>query len=133
MSKIQRFQLIDTLVPANSTATRFFINDQPNLRFVSLHNLEAYSFTTNSIVSGNPIITSSFFNSCTLVLYFNDRESIKNIPLNVLNTTNYGIGQALRNTFAGQQIIWSKSYFQLGDNSVNPSQNESILLGVYYS
>jgi hypothetical protein len=135
MSKIQKFQLIDTLLPAEGTATRIFINDQPQLRFVSLHNLVFYNnnHMTRSIVSNNILVDSSWSVNAYLVLYFDNRESINKMPLNVLLTNNNQSGQSLRNTFSGQQIIWSKSYFQLPNNNTTFEEDRSILLGVYYS
>ena len=135
MSKIQKFQLIDTLLPAGGTATRIFINDQPQLRFVSLHNLVFYNndIIERSIVSNNELVDDYWVSKAYLVLYFDNRESVNKMPLNVLLTNSTQSGQSLRNTFSGQQIIWSKSYFQLPNNNATFEEDRSILLGVYYS
>jgi hypothetical protein len=140
MTKIQNFEFIECVVPQSSTGTKFFFPDQPQLRFTSLLNLVSYTTDscTNSILSGNPLLSIANLKNTYLILYANDKECINRIPvmsLNVQGTTTassswvYNIAP-----FAGQQIVWSKSYIQspVAYSSISGS-NFSVVFGVYYA
>jgi hypothetical protein len=73
MTKVQNFEFIEAVVPQSSTGTKFFFPDQPQLRFVSLLNLVCYTTDTltNSILSGNPLLTTANLKNTYLVLLTN--------------------------------------------------------------
>jgi hypothetical protein len=140
MTKVQNFELIEIVVPQSSTGTKFFSGDQPQLRFVSLLNLVCYTTDTctNSILSGNPLLSTANLKNTYLVLYYNDRESVNRIPVLSLNpqgTTTASSSWVYNITpFAGQQIQWSKSYIQTPTaySSISGS-SFSVCFGVYYA
>jgi hypothetical protein len=141
MNKVQNYEFIEVTIPQNSTATRFFFPDQPQLRFVSMLNLVCYtpSVVTNSILSGNAILPIADLQTTFLVLYYNDKESVNRIPVLELNriASNSASGEPYSfaiTPFAGQQIIWSKSYIQTPTSySGIGSANFSVCFGVYYA
>lgn len=140
MNKVQQYEFIEVVVPQSSTGTRFYFPDQPQLRFVSLLNLVCYTpdTITNSVLSGNPLLTIANLKNTYLVLYYNDKESVNRIPVLELNrvATNSATGAFSFDItpFAGQQIIWAKSYIQtpLAYSSITTS-NFSVCFGVYYA
>jgi hypothetical protein len=140
MNKVQNYEFIELVVPASSSGTRFFFGDQPQLRFVSLLNLVCYTTDTitNSVLSGNPLLSTANLKNSYLVLYYNDRESVNRIPVLELNRVVSNSATAAFSfditPFAGQQIIWAKSYIQtpVAYSSISAS-NFSICFGVYYA
>jgi hypothetical protein len=140
MNKVQNYEFIEAIVPANSTGTRFFFGDQPQLRFVSLLNLVCYTpdTITNSVLSGNAVLSLANLKTSFLVLYYNDRESVNRIPVLELNRIVSNSATAAFSfditPFAGQQIIWAKSYIQtpVAYSSIS-SGNFSVCFGVYYA
>jgi len=144
-SKIIKYEFIECVIAASSTATRFYFNDQPQLRFVSLQQLEVYNIgtVTASILSNNGNISNTVMATGFLVLYYDDRESVNRIPLNLLNPVSTNVSPATIGaqsapsvfgvkTFNGQQVQWSKSYIQFTAAPATGS-NTSVLVGVYYS
>ena len=141
MNKVQNYEFIECVIPQSSTATRFYFPDQPQLRFVSLLNLVCYTAAScsASILSGNSILSTANLQRTFLVLYYNDKESVNRIPILELNrvasnsTTADPYAFAIT-PFAGQQVIWSKSYIQTTSaySSISAS-NFSVCLGVYYA
>lgn len=139
-TKIQNYEFIECAIPQGSTQTRYYFADQPQLRYVSLLNLVAYpgSSVPFSILSGNAAVSTSEFQQTFLVLYANDKEAINRIPLVDLNsvstgTANNANGVFARNAFAGQQIIWAKSYIQTTQAYDTENGPLSLMFGVYYA
>jgi len=141
MTKIQNYQFVEIVVPQSSTGTRFYFPDQPQLRFTSLLNLVCYTTgtATNSILSGNPLLSTANLKNTYLVLYANDKEAVNRIPVLELNRVASNSTTAdpyvfSLNAFAGQQIVWSKSYIQtpVAYSSITTS-NYSVCFGVYYA
>lgn len=140
MTKVQNYEFIEIVIPQSSNGTRFYSNDLPQLRFVSLLNLTCYTTDTvsNSILSGNPLLSIANLQKTYLVLYYNDKESVQKIPVLELNHVASNSATAAFNyeitPFAGQQIIWAKSYIQTPTaySSISAS-NFSVCFGVYYA
>ena len=141
MNKVQNYDLVELVVNQSSTATKFFFPDQPNLRFVSLLNLVCYTpnVVTTSVLSGNALLSVANLQKTYLTLYYNDKEAVSKIPILELNRIASNSSSAdpyafAITPFAGQQIIWSKSYIQTPTAySGISSANFSVLLGVYYA
>ena len=141
MNKVQNYDLVELVVNQSSSATKFFFPDQPNLRFVSLLNLVCYTpnVVTTSVLSGNALLSVSNLQKTYLTLYYNDKEAVSKIPILELNRIASNSSSAdpyafAITPFAGQQIIWSKSYIQTPTAySGISSANFSVLLGVYYA
>jgi len=140
MNKVQNYEFLEIVIPASSTGTRFYAPDQPQLRFTSLLNLVCYTTDTisNSILSGNPLLSIANLQKTFLVLYYNDKESVNRIPVLELNRVVSNAATAAFSfditPFAGQQIIWAKSYIQtpVAYSSISAS-NFSVCFGVYYA
>lgn len=140
MNKVQNFEFVECVVPQSSTATRFYFNDQPQLRFVSMLNLVCYTpaSCTASILSGNTNLALANLARTFIVLYYNDKESVDKMPVLSLNMVASNSGSAepyvfQPQPFAGQQIIWSKSYIQTTTAySGISASNFSACFGVYY-
>ena len=141
MNKVQNYDLVELVVNQSSTATKFFFPDQPNLRFVSLLNLVCYTpnVVTTSVLSGNALLSVANLQKTYLTLYYNDKEAVSKIPILELNRIASNSSNAdpyafAITPFAGQQIIWSKSYIQTPTAYTGiSSANFSVLLGVYYA
>lgn len=142
MTKVSKFEFVECPLQGNSTATRFYFPDNPQLRFVSLQMLEIFNDVacSNSILSNNVNITPAQMKTGFLVLYYSDRESVNRIPLNALvtisnNATTAGYPSAFAyKTFEGQQVQWSKSYVQFTTAPMtSQATNASVCVGVYYS
>ena len=140
MNKVQNYEFLEIVIPASSSGTRFYAPDQPQLRFTSLLNLVCYTTDTisNSILSGNPLLSIANLQKTFLVLYYNDKESVSRIPVLELNRVVSNAATAAFSfditPFAGQQIIWAKSYIQTPTayGSISAS-NFSVCFGVYYA
>ena len=140
MNKVQNYEFLEIVIPASSTGTRFYAPDQPQLRFTSLLNLVCYTTDTisNSILSGNPLLSIANLQKTFLVLYYNDKESVNRIPVMELNRVVSNAATAAFSfditPFAGKQIIWAKSYIQTPTaySSISAS-NFSVCFGVYYA
>ena len=140
MNKVQNYEFLEIVIPASSTGTRFYAPDQPQLRFTSLLNLVCYTTDTisNSVLSGNPLLSIANLQKTFLVLYYNDKESVNRIPVLELNRVVSNAATAAYSfditPFAGQQIIWAKSYIQTPTayGSISAS-NFSVCFGVYYA
>ena len=140
MNKVQNYEFLEIVIPASSSGTRFYAPDQPQLRFTSLLNLVCYTTDTisNSILSGNPLLSIANLQKTFLVLYYNDKESVNRIPVLELNRVVSNAATAAFSfditPFAGQQIIWAKSYIHTPTayGSISAS-NFSVCFGVYYA
>ena len=135
--RVANYEFISVNVPASSTATRYYFPDLPNLRYVSLINIEAYSGRAISTdPNGLAICPDTDFGRAFLVLYANERESIFRIPLIALNrvvpnSSNYVAAVQNLYEFNGQKVVYPKSYVQLGAApSVATSFN--FCFGVFY-
>jgi hypothetical protein len=89
-------------------------------------------------LSGNAVLSLANLKTSFLVLYYNDRESVNRIPVLELNRVVSNSATAAFSfditPFAGQQIIWAKSYIQtpVAYSSIS-SGNFSVCFGVYYA
>lgn len=141
MNKVQNFEFVECVVPQASTGTRFYFADQPQLRFVSMLNLVCYTpaACSASIISGNSNLALANLQRTFLVLYYNDKEAVDKMPVLSLNIVASNSAAAepyvfQAQNFAGQQIIWSKSYIQTTTAYAGiGAANFSACFGVYYA
>jgi hypothetical protein len=140
MVKIDKYEFIEIIIPAGSTGTRFFCNDQPNLRFVSQMALSIYpkASVPKSILSGNGNIDDADFLQGFLVLYYSDKEATNRAPLTIFNpiqnnSTTLSPSVFSLAGFQGQQVQWSKSYVQFTNAPTTGGSPKSICIGVYYA
>lgn len=118
-NKINKTQLIELIVPASTTATRFNIPDQPLLRYKKTLSIEIYNANDVTVSpSGNATVTAANVQRSFLTLYINEPdgtsgEYVQNIPLTSLHRIAYGTTVPYVfdiAEFANKQIDWSKSY-----------------------
>jgi hypothetical protein len=131
--KSQKFELVEVIVPAGVTATRFNFPDLPKLRYTSLLAMESYFVDDiTATPTGNTPITSAVAQTGFLVLYADERQDLYRIPLITLhrtqNTANDPFVRSLFE-FVGQKITWDKSYIEF---ATAPTGQVSIPFGVYY-
>jgi hypothetical protein len=139
---ITRYEMIETVIPAAATATRFNFNDQPQLRTdqnadVIVQGLEVYTVADVPLSpNNNTVITAALLKQTYLVLYVNGEESLYRIPLVKLHTIN-NFADAFNNAesdtprFDNLLIDWTKSYL-FTPAAYGNGALFSILLGVIY-
>lgn len=139
-----RYELIETQIPANSTATRFNFGDQPQLRTdqtqdVIVQGLETFTITDIPLSpNGVALPTAVELKSTYLVLYVNGEESIFRVPLVKLHTINnfadaFNNGEADTPRFENLLVDWTKSYlFVPAPYGAGVFTTFSFLLGVVY-
>jgi len=145
MQKVQKCQLIELQIPANSTQRKFQFQDQPYLRGKKILGLEVLStHDMEKSPTGFSLITPSMFQNSYLTLYSNEvtmngnnaaGEWLQNIPFPVMHRIQNGSNeQFVRQTFdmAGQVIYWEKSYITLGNDPDNVA-TVSYLIQVYFT
>jgi hypothetical protein len=145
---IKRWEMVEVVIPANSSQTTFRINDQPNLRMDSTQDivilgLEAYNINALPLAfqSQQPGPTVAQMAITALTLYVGDEESIHLLPLVKLNAiktalataTDYfsDVMQEFKNL---TKVNWDKSYFQVATpyNTGGANAQFCITLGVSY-
>lgn len=124
--------LISILIPAAANQSKFAFPDQPQLRSTFLQSIFL------------PYIEFDFFGQQTLnrglaggflVLYFEGRENIQQLPLVELlsdqrSSNRYNVNGILG--FNSQEIVWPKSYF-LTSAPIGGVSDFVITFGVNYS
>lgn len=137
----KRYELIETQIPANSTATRFQFNDQPQLRTdqtqdVVIQALQIYDLTDVTLSPNNVAVSTAAFMKLTfLVLYIDGEESIYRIPLVDIHITSNGADpfQYELDLFDNLMMDWTKSYFFTPTPyAAGTFATFSFLLGVRY-
>jgi hypothetical protein len=146
--KIIRHELVEIVIPANSSATRFQFPDIPNLRNSHIWGLQAYfggkderalpqieiSTLSQNIIVNSRILTLGFV---TLVNY-GGKEFLKQAPivlfntLNNFNTVNSVYSENNTKSFVGQKTNYPKSYIETSV-PISTEINQSVLFSIYYS
>jgi hypothetical protein len=142
---LDRFELVNIVVPASSTLNQFFFPDLPNLR-----NAKVDKITSNCNMEiprspdNDPLVAKSEYYNAYLILNIGNSEYVR-MPLINTNVITGIIGgdlvndlqyRTMRNTngyipIANLNVYWSKSYIKL------VQANSSVIrfafqLGVYY-
>lgn len=141
MRPIKRFEMVELVIQANSTATKFNFPDIPQLRSdvtkdIVIRAIETYSVdsVTNDF-NGNPPTTMANLLKSSLTLFVGGEESIFRIPLvKLLNVFNSGATifytQEL-NQFENLQVDWTKSYVSTPTGYANGAAF-SFVFGIAY-
>ena len=133
-NKVIKADMISVPIAQYSTATKFPFPDQPQLRGVFLQSL--FIPYVNYDIQGKLTLNKDFaLQTCFLVLYFDGKENIQQIPLLELvgdsqNDNFYNI-----NGYFGcdnQVVIWPKSYI-VTSHALSPSLNSVITFAISYS
>jgi hypothetical protein len=116
----KRFEMIELVIPAAATGTRFNFPDLPQLRSdvtkdIVVRGIETYTepdITTD--FNGNTPASDAQLAIASLTLYIEGEESIFRIPLvklhNVFNSANTQFYTFDQNQFDNLMIDWTKSY-----------------------
>jgi hypothetical protein len=142
MRSIRRFEMVELVIPAASTATRFNFPDIPQLRSdvtkdICIRAIEAYS--ADSIptdFNGNPVATLAQVQLASLTLYVEGEESLFRIPLvKLLNVYGLTVAPLLWtdeiNQFDNIMVDWTKSYISTPTAFGNAAQF-AFVLGTTY-
>lgn len=141
MKKIIRHEIIEVVIPAKSSSTRFLLGDYPNLRNVHLWGIQSYTGETNGKLGINtllPIINYTTLTTGYLTLVnYGGKEFSKDLPL--LNyftyhgdTAKYPFETDTKN-YTGQKANYPKSYVNFSSAPANADTDTVIMLSVYYS
>lgn len=132
--KLKLFQAIELPVPNGSTLTRFFFQDQPQLRNAYIKGIQFYTPTvlTATPNTGSTPATLADMRKTTLTLYSGDLQVVFNMPILNLNEINDFTSPFTFNLPELQDITisWVKSYIQL--SSAAATTNVAFSCGVYY-
>lgn len=142
MQKIIRHELVEILIPAGSTLTRFQFPDIPNLRNSHIWGFQVYTRdeVTNSIISGASVCTHAvvLHQSFITLVNYGGKEFMKQIPAINFNTISFDLNTST-NAFdtnnkglIGQKVNYPKSYVEFSTAPAGGSTT-SYLTSVYYS
>jgi len=139
--KIVRHELIELVIPANTTSTRFSLQDYPNLRNTHVWGIQLY--TRDSVPVGiqtqAAVITAANLKKGFLTFVnYGGKEFLKQSPLTIFQTISSPLSTDTTHfdydikSFVGQKINYPKSYFEF---STTPGEmaETCIMMSVYYS
>ena len=135
MVNIKLFQCVELPIPNGSTLTRFFFQDQPQLRNAFIQGIQFYTPTviTGTPLTGSTAMTLADMKKASLVLYSGDLQVVLNIPILALNNIS-----DLTSPFVWDMqgidnitISWVKSFVQF--TSAVTTTNVALAMGVYYT
>jgi hypothetical protein len=141
----KRHELVELVIPANSTGTRFPYPDIPQLRDDTTQDIVIMGLYTASVdwmplsPNGNPVATMAQLQNSFLVLYIDGEESMRQIPLPLLQplwqSLATGNMQGLQDILDVEnlRVDWNKSYIQAAAPYGGGANAQfSIMLGVFY-
>jgi hypothetical protein len=146
MKRVVKHELIEIIVPAGSTATRFQLPDAQNLRNVQTWGVQFYynAIVPASIISGLPTITKadSLISFLTMENYAG-RQFDKQSPINKYQTIENNLStSALADcsiqekdfkSYVGQKINFPKSYIDTITPIADSVNNKVFLISIYYT
>ena len=132
---IVKHEILEVIVEAGTSKTRFQLPDAQNLRNVKLRNVEVYSSTNMAITpTGRAVVSPADLKRSYLTLQgYNGREFLHEEPLPSLhylfdadNNT-----ELLQKEFTNQRVNFPKSYIEFF-YAVAPVTTFSFLISIYY-
>jgi len=146
MKRVVKHELIEVIVPAGSTATRFQLPDAQNLRNVQTWGIQIYYdlLVPFSIINGTATITKqdSLLSFLTLENYAG-RQFDKQSPINKYQTIEHNLSEVAGipatiqekdfKSFVGQKINFPKSYIDVVTPIADAGKNKVFLISVYYT
>lgn len=146
MKRIVKHELVEVIVPAGSTATRFQLPDLQNLRNVALWGVQIYydKIVPFSVISGRPVIGKgdAQFSFLTLENYAG-RQFLHQSPYLLFQTIENNMAQTQQDdcteqekdfkNFVGQRVNWPKSYIDTVQPIADKATDKVFLLSVYYT
>lgn len=132
--KLKLFQSIEVGIPNGSTLTRFFFQDQPQLRNAYIKGIQFYTPTvlTATPLTGSTPATLADMKKATITLFSGDLQVVYNMPILNLNGIDDATSPFVFELPEIQDltISWVKSYIQLA--SAAATTNVAFSMGVYY-
>lgn len=141
MKKIIRHEIIEVVIPANSSSTRFLLGDYPNLRNVHLWGVQAYTLETNGKLGINTLIPILAYDQLTTgyltLVNYGGKEFSKQVPLLNYFTYHGNVNKYAYETdsknYTGQKANYPKSYVEFSGAPANKETDTVIMLSIYYS
>jgi len=135
MVNLKLYQAVEVAIPNGTTLTRFFFQDQPQLRNAYIQAIQFYTPTvlTATPLTGSTPVTLADMKKASLVLYSGDLQVVLNIPLLALNNISDLTSPFIFDlpTIDNITISWVKSFIQF---STTPATNNvAVSMGVYYT
>jgi len=131
--RLSLFQAIEIPIASSTTLTRFFFQDQPQLRNAYIQGIQFYTPTviTATPLTGSTPVSLADMKKATITLYSGDLQVVFSMPILNLNeiadgTSPYVWDLPLLDNIT---ISWVKSYIQF---SAAPTGGTAISLGAYY-
>jgi hypothetical protein len=144
---LKRYELVELIIPAGSTGTRFPYPDIPQLRDdttqdIIICGLETFSVEALPLApSGNTVADFAQLQNSFLTLYVEGEESVRQVPFIRLNPMRQasGTGGTLnvveRLPVEYLKVDWNKTYLQAAapfGTTGSPNTQFSVMLGVWY-
>jgi hypothetical protein len=130
---LKLYQAVEIPIPSSTTLTRFFFQDQPQLRNAFIQGIQFY---TPSVLTATPLTfstptTLANMKTASLTLYAGDLQVVFNMPILNLNEIADGTSPYVWDLPLIQNltISWVKSYVQF---STAPTGGTALSMGVYY-
>lgn len=144
---LKRYELVELVIPAGSTGTRFPYPDIPQLRDdttqdIIICGMETFSVDAMPLApSGNAVATFIQLGNSFLTLYVEGEESVRQVPFIRMNAmrqasatgTTFNVVDRLPIEYL--KVDWNKTYVQAAapfGTSGAPNAQFSIMLGVWY-
>lgn len=135
---IIKHEFVEIQIPANTTQTRLYFPELPNLRNVHLLNIEVTQAAVIPFTPSNiPLInTALFMNTFLTLVDYGGKEFVHQIPLTYLQyivnpaTTHW---ENLVKQFCGQRVNWTKSYIEFSSNTNVAATLQAAIFSVYYA
>lgn len=135
MLNLRLYQAVEIPVPTSSTLTKYFFQDQPQLRNATVNAIQVYTNSTLSKtpLSGSNMVAAADMKQSFLTLFSGDLQVVWNIPLLALNNISNGTDSYVFElpNMQGIVISWVKSFVQLA--TAPGTTNVAYAFGVYYT
>jgi len=140
--KIVRHELVEIIIPANSTLSRFNFPDIPNLRNSRIWGVQIWNTNqvTKSVISQNTLVSEALVQKSVFLTLVNygGKEFLKQAPVQMFNTTQNDLSTSNNQheldfkNFVGQRVNYPKSYIEF-TATASTGSDTSFLVSVYYS
>jgi hypothetical protein len=133
-TKLRLYQAVEIPVASGTTLTRFFFQDQPQLRNAYINAIQVYTDTaiTKTPLTGSTPVSLADLKKSFLTLYSGDLQVIYQVPLLALNNIANGTDSYVFELpeIDGIVISWVKSYVSL---PTAPTGATAYSFGIYYT
>jgi hypothetical protein len=144
---LKRYEFVELIIPAASTATRFPYPDIPQLRDDTTQDIVICGVETFSVdalplsPAGNAVASFAQLQNSFLTFYIESEESVRQVPFIRLNPmrqaasdgTTFNVIERVPMEYL--KVDWNKTYVQAAapyGTVGSPNAQFSIMLGVWY-